>query len=126
MVKRECLICDVCNKSVAENSCNFCKKDVCGNCETYFTIDIYNGQKNPYLEKVKVCQGCYNHIGKVNPNDFPDEFKKEIRDLMMEQLKKIVLVKAFDKEEPSIKLKYGSEISLVSTLNPQGVAGGWQ
>lgn len=109
-MKKEVNVCDVCNKGVADNSCNFCKKDVCSNCDSYVTIDIYNGQKNPYLDKVKVCKECYNNISRVESDDFPDEFKKEIRELMMEQLKKIALVKAFDKTPKPKKYAAGGKI----------------
>jgi hypothetical protein len=103
MVKKEVNICDACNKEIAESSCSFCKKDMCKHCSSYFTIDIYNGMSNPYLDKVGVCKGCYNNVNDVNSDNFPDEFKKEIRNQMIEQLKKIVLVKSFDKK-PKVKL----------------------
>ncbi|KKL19297.1 hypothetical protein LCGC14_2466860 [marine sediment metagenome] len=102
MVKKEVVICDSCENKISIKSCGFCKKDVCEACSSYISFDIYNGRKNSYLDKMDVCQSCYNNIEKVNPDDFPEEFKKKIRKQMTEKLKKIVLVKAFDKEPEDI------------------------
>ncbi len=102
MEKKKINICDVCDKVVAENKCNICNKDLCPKCEGHIQINMYNGERTVYKDKIGICKGCYENIETVSHSEFPKEFVKEVREKFTEQIKKIALIKSL---EPKVKKK---------------------
>ncbi len=70
MVEKKVIICDICQKSIANSKCSFCQKDICDKCMEKKWIGTI---------LLKVCKGCNRKLKriKLEVETFWEEFNKQ-------------------------------------------------
>ena len=94
MVEKKVNVCDICNNSISNQKCAFCKKDVCVNCSDHFEIGTI---------LVITCKDCERNIKRALEKDKNvwEEFNEqnELKEKTIDYInKKVILDNLGDKE----------------------------
>ena len=109
MVEKKVILCDICNKSVANSKCSFCKKDICDKCMEKEVIGTV---------VLKVCKGCNRKLKRIKfeRESFWEEFNKmeNMQEKIIKYLEKNLILKNLsddeDEEEDNDDYDYQSGI----------------
>lgn len=115
-MKKEAIICDVCENFLAETKCDICGKDVCEKCheETNIGFIDYN-----------FCSSCSKAIMKMNTENFlgdifkdKTEIKKEIAEILKNAMILFEIEEKKEKPKPKEPFIPFKPITLPSYPNP--------
>lgn len=76
-MKKEVIICDICNKTLAKRKCEICNKDFCEGCGTEWKIKL--SYHNGFF--TDLCKNCAN-------TKFDKEVIEKIKEKMIKIMKK--------------------------------------
>ena len=62
MIKKEVIVCDICNNTFARKKCFLCDKDICSNC----------GNRSKIVYDMFLCKNCNSRVRMLD--DFMEEF----------------------------------------------------
>ncbi len=63
MIKKEVLVCDICNNTFARKKCFLCDKDICSNC----------GNRSKVVYDMFLCKPCNSRV-KMMDDNFMEDF----------------------------------------------------
>ncbi len=103
MVKKtDVIVCDECDKGVAEGECNLCKKDLCGNCGKYLRIKCDKGEDHAqqyFSLYIKYCNNCYRLIGTKVGEFWKGKYKDDIFKIVVKHIEKSLIVESLEEEK---------------------------
>ncbi len=97
MVKKETILCDICNERVADSKCDICHKDACKECRGYKSLRFGNVE----LFRIITCNNCFraNRTAFESNDSYSDgDFIKETKEIILNRLKKVVMLNNLEKK----------------------------
>ena len=100
-------ICDSCKKTISENTCDFCGGDMCDGCGLrvglslgFSNFDNYHQNSESIPIRAFSCKKCMDNVVGIDNNDFSEKFVKDIKKMILSNIKKILIFKNLKDKKP--------------------------